>query len=318
MTTTLRHRQRYQEVGAEVSAKCYDAYKKSWGTIAFDGGAKGAFAAIVSAMSYNSEGEAASAQMLGIHAALGTLWLALVIKDYAYAGSTYLKKDKEELEEIGKRVLLYAKLKSDPSCARDASNSQSLPNATEINKKLIEAINDGLKRENFAPLDEEATMEEIKSLATQRSKIGKPHVLAAIGAAAGTLTLAGTATIAVAKATGSAETLAAGVSITAVAGATTAITGAALSASARNSKKVIRTISSAIGSLIDNEFGHVEKTVIDSKKLAVEEEIRSGANINPLRTLQTREARTALTPASIAAASGAVALSLSPQSVQQV
>jgi len=143
-----RSKYEYSPLGSAATTLS-DAYKSNAGQIV-EGALKGGLGATIAGMS-----AVADDGMLGVHLALGLIWLTMVTKDYAQSLSSHLAKTPEILQDIGVEILLYSKLmgiKMRSEALHGAEFNQDEFSKT-INRNLFEAINSTLEKAGYSNLD---------------------------------------------------------------------------------------------------------------------------------------------------------------------
>ena len=250
----------YQRLG-RASRTCYDAYQSSWGKI-IGGVLEGGLGTTIAAMS----GEAGE-EMLGIHGALGAIWLALTTKNYAEAGTDYLGKREEYIADLGIEILTYARL-------REQMPLEERPEDffKNTNNKIIAAINLSLSSSSrlpepvHAPETAAKLVTEIQNIASDRSKMSGAKMLSLIAATSALAAIGGAVAIPL---TGKST---AAIATAGVGAALTSISGALLSSKATTSKNVSYNLYNAIKGLNEREFGRLTEDALDLTRQQIRQE----------------------------------------------
>jgi hypothetical protein len=234
----------------DTSQTLYNAYKSNTGKIV-QGALEGGLGTTIAAMSSVADNE-----MLGIHTALGGIWVALTAKNFAEAGNEYLNKREEDIENLGIEILTYAKLR-----ARDFRGVERSFIAT-VNSELVEAISDSLTKNNSPELSADeieeigqamTSRENFEALTRKRSTMTNAKILTAT-AAIGALGVTG-GVVAMAAAGSNVAAFNAGIASAGAGTALTSISGGLLNAGAANSRSISSGIFERIEMLNETKFG---------------------------------------------------------------
>lgn len=270
----------YSPLVEQTTQRLYDAYKSNTGKIV-KGALEGALGSTISAMSSVADDE-----MLGIHAALGGIWVALTAGSFVEAGNQYINKREEDIANVGLEALTYTNLRS--------RNFQGSENdfIKIVNDELTDVISESLKKNN-APTLAESELEKISKAMTSRvdferlveersSMLGGTAlaVAAGVGAAAvvggvGAMVAAGS----------SKAVFDAGIAVAGVGAFVTSTAGGLLNAAATNSKTISGEISKRL-ELLNDELGKTLGVDVDDIRSRIRSEQQKES---PSTSIKSRE-----------------------------
>lgn len=294
-----RNQHKYSKLG-EAALKLSDAYKTNVGQIV-EGGLKGGLGATIAGMS-----AVADNGMLGVHVALGLIWLTMVTKDYAQAFSNQLAKTPEILSDIGVEIFLYSQLMAEKMQSEGSDNRNQNEFTRAVNKNLFEAINKTLKNSGYPEIAEISEIDEIPDIESrvnalsskedfltflkEKTEISNEKLLTGIAAVGAAATVGGAIGIAASgKATGAIITAAAGAG-------TTAAVGGILLAKSGSAKKIAQKLYESVSNLNSSQnFPDIdidkkrEEIVAGQQMITIENLVRKREGENRVHPLQNSD-----------------------------
>lgn len=249
----MRNRKTSYSILGDTSQTLYNAYKSNVGKIV-QGVLEGGLGTTIAAMSSVADNE-----MLGIHVALGGIWIGLTAKNFAEAGNEYLNKREEDIENLGIEILTYAKL----SAKNSKDNSENF--IASVNSELIGAINTALTKNNSPELSQDETeeisqamisRENFEALAKKRSRMINAKTLTA-AATVGVLGVSG-GVVTMAAAGSNVAAFNAGIAAAGVGAALTSVSGGLLNAGSANSRSISSAMFEAVEMLNATKFSKEE------------------------------------------------------------